>query len=475
MADDLRESSRTRKPIRARREHPGQASEGRARQRKGQREREVDLRQSLSKAVSNGGLLSALQKSNFPNTKSQLLKGVQGTLAGLNPSNILKGRTPRRTKNTVGVAELGSRPRRNLQEKLASRQAAAAEAVVEMAHNDVYKERSTYSQTEEPRLRRARKTASLPQSNRLHVLVRSGMADMAVRKPKPGSTKRRFDIALDVPGAELRLPSLPMVHIGWRLISGLLAVMMIVSLFFLWKSPAFQVNTVEAEGLERLTVGDLNAVMDVLGGSIFSIDPPVLESALQQAFPELASISVSAGLPAHVSVNLTERKPVIAWFQDGREVWVDAEGVAFPPRGNPGTLVRLVGHGSMPDAIASVNIPVTGSIPEGVIYVAVSAEGMLEASGEAVKPATLPLALVEAILTLGSQVPEETQLVYDAIHGLGWEDPLGWEVYFGDQTGDMQQRLVVYQGVVDHLTYRGIQPEFVSVEYPHAPYYRMDR
>jgi cell division protein FtsQ len=72
-------------------------------------------------------------------------------------------------------------------------------------------------------------------------------------------------------------------------------------------------------------------------------------------------------------------------------------------------------------------------------------------------------------------VPADTQLVYDSQYGLGWEDQLGWEVYFGLQTSDMEQRLVVYQGVVDYLTDHGLQPELVSVEFIHAPYYRMER
>jgi hypothetical protein len=298
---------------------------------------------------------------------------------------------------------------------------------------------------------------------------------MAVPRSKQKLPKRRFDIALDVPGAEVRLPSIPMVSVGWRLVSGVLALLCLASLFFLWKSPVFQINTVEAEGLKRLTVGDLNAVMDILGSSIFGVDPPALESALQQAFPELYQITVSVGLPARVSISLVERQPVIAWFQDGSEVWVDEEGVAFPPRGNPGTLVRVEGHGVMPAAISSVSFPAVGSLPSGMTYVAIPVSGNQDHQEEYVEPARLPVELVQAILTLGSQVSPETQLVYDAQHGLGWEDSLGWEVYLGNQTSDMEQRLIVYRGVVDYLTYRGIQPELVSVEFLHAPYYRMDR
>jgi len=148
------------------------------------------------------------------------------------------------------------------------------------------------------------------------VLVRGKKPEMAVRRTKQSLPRRRYDVALDVPGAELQLPSLPMVKVGWRALSGLLALMMIACLFILWKSPAFQVSTVEAEGLERLTVADLNAVMDVLGNSVFSLDPPIMEQALIRYFPELDDISVSVGLPAKVSVHVTERQPVLSWYRE---------------------------------------------------------------------------------------------------------------------------------------------------------------
>ena len=66
-------------------------------------------------------------------------------------------------------------------------------------------------------------------------------------------------------------------------------------------------------------------------------------------------------------------------------------------------------------------------------------------------------------------------LVYDSVHGLGWNDPKGWEVYFGSEDQDMEMKLTVYQALVDRLENEGIQPAMISVEYVHAPYYRMER
>jgi len=83
--------------------------------------------------------------------------------------------------------------------------------------------------------------------------------------------------------------------------------------------------------------------------------------------------------------------------------------------------------------------------------------------------------LVSSILALGSKMPVDTLLVYDSEHGLGWNDPLGWEVFFGPEDNDMDMKLVVYQALVERLQSEGIQPALISVEFVHAPYYRMER
>ena len=413
-------------------------SVGRARQRalerqaQVQRERAQELRQSLGR--------SALEGVKMPS-----LKSVKEKLADLNPSPV---RERRETRRPV-------------------RQVQPAQSVLSMP------QRKSTSSSARPLLqdRRPRRVAQT-QGKMPPVLVRGGMPDMAVRKTRQGMPKRRYEVALGIPGAELQLPSLPMVKVGWRALSGLLAAMMVACLFILWKSPAFQVNTVEAEGLQRLSVGDLNGVMDILGSSVFSLDPEAIQWALKQNFPELSSITVRVGLPAKVLISVTERQPVLSWYQNESEVWVDAEGVAFLPRGNPGTLVRVAGQGETPAAIAGVAVPLVNSVlPNGMTVPAKAGD---EAAAFA-DPASLPVDLVQAIVTLGGMIPAEIQLVYDSSYGLGWEDPLGWEVYFGLQTSEMQQRLVVYQGVVDYLIDHGLQPELVSVEFLHAPYYRMER
>ncbi len=302
------------------------------------------------------------------------------------------------------------------------------------------------------------------------VMVRGGMGGMSFGRKTPSryqkqyAPRRRFDVPLHSQGAEMRLPSIPMFHLGWRAASLLLVMMTVASLFMIWKAPVFQVTKVEARGIQRLTVSDLNAVMGMFGRSVFTIDPHALQSALKVAFPELSKVSVKIGLPASLKVVAIEREPIISWTQDGVELWVDAEGVSFPPRGTPANpLVRVEGHGTEPGTTTTQ--PAASSLP-----------GSPQAGTSSPVPSLrLPDDLVKAILALAARMPADTQLAYDSEHGLGWDDPKGWEVYFGADDQDMAMKLEVYQALVAHLESEGIQPALISVEYVHAPYYRMER
>jgi hypothetical protein len=57
---------------------------------------------------------------------------------------------------------------------------------------------------------------------------------------------------------------------------------------------------------------------------------------------------------------------------------------------------------------------------------------------------------------------------------MGWSDPQGWQVFFGSSTADMDSKLVTYRGIVDYLNQKHIKPKLISVEFAHAPFYRME-
>jgi len=280
------------------------------------------------------------------------------------------------------------------------------------------------------------------------VYMRGGMANLPVQPRKLGAPpKRRYNVALSVPGAELHLPAMPVFHLSWRAVSGVMAALLLALAVYLWSSSKYRISTVEVVGLQRLTANDVNTVAGLAGQPIFSANPQQIRQDLQQAFPDLKAVSVKISLPAKVVVKAQERQPVIAWSQDGREQWVDEEGLAFPPRGDVGKLTVVEAKNSPPAIEKTSPMDLSFISPE----------------------------MVDVISRMALKAPKNTPLLYDSEHGLGWMDPFGWQVYFGMDIRDMDEKLLVYQALAARLQKDGIQPVLISVEYLHAPYYRLER
>jgi cell division protein FtsQ len=315
------------------------------------------------------------------------------------------------------------------------------------------------------RVRKPNRVATSGRGRKAHapyqppVVVRWGqLGSRAAERQVGKKARRRFDVALSsVPGAEIRLPSLPSIHLGWRFISGLLVAVLAFTLYTAWNHELYIVNEVEIEGVKRLPLADLNAVIGVTGDSILAVNPEKIQADLLAAYPELSQVSVEVSVPANVMVKVVERLPVLTWKQDGQVMLVDATGMAFKPRGlgqGEEIVGVLVEAESKPSGGESRNSP-----EEGVQ-----------------KPSRfLPPQLVTAVLAMSTRVPPGTSLIYTLDHGLGWKDPRGWQVFFGTQTGEMESKLRVYEAIVNRLAKERVKPALISVEFLHAPYYRLEQ
>jgi hypothetical protein len=165
-------------------------------------------------------------------------------------------------------------------------------------------------------------------------------------------------------------------------------------------------------------------------------------------FPELASADARVYFPNKIWVRIEERTPLILWQEGDGYTWIDRAGVAFRPRGEAPGLITV--H-------ASSSPPAGPAWPDDALS----------------PPAFVASELVEMISAIAPAAPPGTPITYDARNGLGWRDARGWQVSFGISTRDISLKLRVYQTLADSLSTRGVSPEFVSVAYADAPFYRM--
>ena len=308
--------------------------------------------------------------------------------------------------------------------------------------------RQRRKQDEIRRSKRPAARASLPSPT----LPRRGAtldASTVRAKPKAKPIRTYESVAAAAPmTGQLRAPALPRIRVGWRLLSFFLVALFGAGIYFAWTLPNFRVSAATVVGNQMLTAEEIESVLRLNGSPIYFVIPADLENALRLNFPEITSVKVSVELPNKVTANIAERQPVIRWEQDGAYTWVDAEGVAFRPRGEMGGLVVVSASGSPPAGLKSES-DALAPVPF------ISAE------------------IIESIRLLAAHVPQGSVLLYNPKFGMGWVDARGWTVWFGSKAEETDVRLRVYAALVDSVLARGITPSFINVAYPGAPYYRV--
>lgn len=297
-------------------------------------------------------------------------------------------------------------------------------------------------------------------------------------KIRAKKVRRRFDFSLNATGAEVRLPSLPAIRAGTRLISFALVLVFSILIFHFWNSPIYQSEVTQVSGLKRIKSSDVNAVLNLSGAPIFTLDPAQMELDLLSAFPEFSAVSVSVALPRSVKIEVSERIPLMTWRQGDRTELIDAAGFAFPMRIEATTLITPVieAYGDPPGILPlELEASFSDLAMAGGVKQAANQLIFGNAAGNKTVYARQLLSpgMVLAIRTAASLVPANAPLIYDAQHGLGWRDERGWQVYLGDAQ-EIEMKMKVYEMLIQQLVTAGIQPVLVSVEHVHNPYYRLE-
>jgi cell division protein FtsQ len=277
-------------------------------------------------------------------------------------------------------------------------------------------------------------------------------------KATPSRLRSRYDLAMSAPyGREnYQMPqapsiTLPKVEFGPRWISFLFLVLCVSGLYALLGQEMFLARGAQIVGNQRVSAEQIAGVLGIQNQPVALLNPAQIEYNILAAYPDLSAAQVEISLPAEVMVRVTERQPLVAWQQDGKVNWVDGAGYAFPPRGELAGLVTVSAAGAPP---TPSNLDLAQTI--------------------GARPFLTP-GLLEMVIGLAPNLPQGATLVFDPNYGLGWSDPRGWKVYFGHSDGDAQLKLQVYQALVAYLTERNLQPALISVEYPNAPFYRMEQ
>jgi len=347
--------------------------------------------------------------------------------------------------------------------------------------------RQRRSQHTQSRVNSAASRAVHPPKNRQVTMRQSGYGKPILQQIGTKRSRRQYYVTMDQYGAELRLPALPVINPGWRLLSGLLAILALAGMIALWNSPFFQIMSVEITGLKRISADELAGVLHLENLSIIELDPGAIKQEIAGEYPELMNVQVKLEMPSFVNISAEERQPVLSWRKGDQVVWVDTENVVIPARGEPGSLVAVVSENDLPRApltIAEIanQVEITQAHTEANPGVA-DKPGLLEQSASSAKEneskeIVLEKAdptLIAAIMNLSQRLPPGTEIAYQADHGLSWTDAQGWRIIIGRDIDQFDAKFELYQKIAGYLSEQGVTPVLVSVEQLNAPFYRLEQ
>lgn len=227
---------------------------------------------------------------------------------------------------------------------------------------------------------------------------------------------------------------------GWnisvRLFSGLIAASLIAVLAIFFSSDVFFIHSIGVSGTDTMTPNEVFALADIAGSQIFQIDPAAVRANVLRS-PTLADARVTVGWGSPmVNIEVQERRPALVWDQAGVQVWVDVNGRVMRQRGDAPELLRVV-------------IDDTSLGPPG---------------------AEVEQQVVNSAIQLQALLPDAASLRYHPTNGMGYSDPRGWTVWFG-VGDDMDQRVRVYEALINQLQDQGIRPGAVYLINPDRPWY----
>lgn len=282
--------------------------------------------------------------------------------------------------------------------------------------------------------------------------------------PVPAVTRRKHAtyMPLKKKGAELQIPTIPRIELGWRLISGAIFFLSLAVVISFTSLSTFKVSSIQLRGAQRLTAEALLSQVDLVGTSIIRLVPDQIKTSVEDQFHGLSSVNVSVNLPATVTIQVKERDPLILWQQENKTLWIDAEGVMFPVNGEAEVVQTVIAAGDAP------------SPPDVFIPEVDDETGEISHLLEQTFPSTTA-EFVGAVLSITNYMPEGTQLQFNPQYGLGWQDPNGWLVYFGRDTANIDIKLSEYQTIIGALENENVIPALISLEFLHAPYFRLEQ
>lgn len=232
--------------------------------------------------------------------------------------------------------------------------------------------------------------------------------------------------------------------INTRLISGILSLILGISAAAFTFVPYFRVQTPAVTGSTQINIEEITYYTGLRNLPIYMVDPEMIRDSLLKRYPEIRDIHVTLVLPSSVDIVMEQRNPVIEWDFGGSTFWIDEDGTVMKESSSQSKMVYVLAN-SFPGAKSRTDRNV---------------------------PASFSRKALNSILHFGSVLPEGKTLFYSYDNGFGWDTNAGYRLWLGINDNGLDEKLAMAESLKKYFAEEEIEPDMLSLEFMHAPYYR---
>ncbi len=232
-------------------------------------------------------------------------------------------------------------------------------------------------------------------------------------------------------------------YLQWRAASAVLFLLLGALLAIFFVSDVFFVRSIVVRGNDLMPREEIFAYSDIADFHMFWLDPAQIRENILRS-PSVADVVVQLGWPPDlITILVQERQPAMIWSDAGVESWIDLQGRTMPARAEMPHVPR----------VNLVNDDYAGSMPSAEDFTADMVLGALQ--------------LIE-------RLPAGTNLDFHPVHGLGWTNEQGWQVWMGrGSASETNEKLQMYEVLVADLNNRAVDIAELNIANPDAPFYRV--
>jgi hypothetical protein len=212
----------------------------------------------------------------------------------------------------------------------------------------------------------------------------------------------------------------------------------------------FYLTLIPVEGVVSIPPEEIVTASRLAGAHIFAADPNQAAARIAQ-LSGVISATVTLSWPNQVLIQIREDTPIAIWQEGSAQYWITQDGRLTPAR--TATIGLLTIESELPPVAAGDGSEETSQVDQSNLPF-------------------VPGEVLAGALQLRQLRPNIDKLYYRPPGGLSYQDGRGWRAYFGAGR-DMQQKLVVYETIVEDLLARGLTPTYVSVSNQKKPYYKV--